>query len=200
MGSNNLCLLVKHKLRGLDDSLLRDLPRHFEALQGHIKYVLKLTFDQSEVLAGINPVCKLLSECNCGIIHAVDNLDFELLAVILVEAVDHLLSELLDLPDRRCLEFLKHGFHLLNVSTTLLSTTLRALLLQCLDDVGELLLPERLLLELGIEAIYLLRELEDGPADFLEALKVVLQRLNLLVMLVHFMPPVGILHKGAQLV
>ena len=57
-----------------------------------------------------------------------------------------------------------------------------------------------MLLELGIEAIYLLRELEDGPADFLEALKVVLQRLNLLVMLVHFMPPVGVLNKGTQLV
>lgn len=179
---------------------MRNLPSHFEALQGHIKYVPKLTFDQSEVLAGVDSVSKLLSECYCGVIHPVDNLDFELLAVILVEAVDHLLSELLDLPDRRRLEFLEHGFHLLDVPSTLLSTTLRALLLQCLDNVGELLLPERLLLELGIEAIYLLRKFEDGPADFLEALKVVLQRLNLLVMLVHFMAPVGILDKGAQLV
>jgi hypothetical protein len=57
-----------------------------------------------------------------------------------------------------------------------------------------------LLLELGIEAIYLLRELEDGPADFLEPFKVVLQRFNLLVMLVDFLAPVGILDKGAQLV
>jgi hypothetical protein len=200
MGSNNLCLLVQHKLRGLDYSLVRDLSRHFEALQGHIKYVPKLTFDKSEVLAGVNPVSELLGECYCGIIHAVDNLDLELLTVILVESVDHLLSELLDLPDRRCLEFLKHGLHLLDVPGALLATPLWALLLQSLNDRGELLLPEGLLLQLGLDAIYLLREVEDGRADFLEAVKVTLQRLNLLVMQVHFVPPVGVLHKGAQLV
>ena len=99
MRSDNLCLLVKHKLRGLDDGLLRDLSRHFEALQGHIKYVPKLTFDQSEVLAGVNPVSKLLSECYYDIIHAVDNLGFKLIAVILFESIDHLLPELLHLPD-----------------------------------------------------------------------------------------------------
>ena len=97
--SDNLSLLVQHKLRGLDDYIMRYLSRHFESLQCHIKYVLKLTFDQSKVLPGINPVCKLLSECNCDIINAVYYLDFEFFAVILVETFDHLLSEFLDLPD-----------------------------------------------------------------------------------------------------
>jgi hypothetical protein len=32
VSSDNLCLLVQHKLRGLDDGLLRDLSGHFEAL------------------------------------------------------------------------------------------------------------------------------------------------------------------------
>jgi hypothetical protein len=91
-------------------------------LQGHIKYVPRLAFDQSEVLAGINPVSKHLGEWYCGIIHAVDNLDFELLTVILVESIDHLLSQYLDLPDSRCLEFLKHSFHLLDVPSALLPT------------------------------------------------------------------------------
>ena len=29
VGSNNLCLLVKHKLRGLNNGILRDLSRYF---------------------------------------------------------------------------------------------------------------------------------------------------------------------------
>ena len=57
-----------------------------------------------------------------------------------------------------------------------------------------------MLLELGLEAIYLLREVEDGRTDFLEALKVVLQGFNLLVMLVDFKAPVRVLDKSAQLV
>jgi hypothetical protein len=57
-----------------------------------------------------------------------------------------------------------------------------------------------LLLELGLDAIYLLSEVEDGRADFLEDIKVALQAINLLVVLVHFVGPVGVLDMGAQLV
>ena len=66
------------------------------------------------------------------------------------------------------------------------SQPLRALLLQFLNDRGELLLPVGLLLELGLDAIYLLCEVEDARADFLEDVMVALKALNLLFKLVHF--------------
>jgi hypothetical protein len=50
-----------------------------------------------------------------------------------------------------------------------------------------------LLLELGLDPFYLLSEVEDSRADFLEDIKVALQALNLLVVLVHFVGPVGVL-------
>ena len=80
------------------------------------------------------------------------------------------------------------------------SQPLRALLLQFHYDRGELLLPVGLLLELGLDAIYLLSEVEDTRADFLEDFKVALQALNLFVKLVYFVELVGVLDKAVQLV